>query len=188
MKLKTTDITKIALFSALTAIGAFISIPLGPVPITLQSLFVMLSGFLLGPYLGAFSQIVYIVLGLIGLPVFASLTGGIQTIFKPSFGFLLSFILSAFICGHLTKNKKTLSNFFKASILSSLAMYLIGLPYMAFILNYYLNQSLSVIYILQIGFLVFIPGDIIKLILASVLGYRLKDKVWLYFYMNFRRI
>jgi biotin transport system substrate-specific component len=177
MNRKTNDITKVALFAALTAMGAFISIPLGVVPLTMQSLFVMLSGFLLGPSLGALSQAVYLLLGLMGLPLFASMTGGIQTIFKPSFGFLLSFIAASFLSGFFTQKKKTFVSFIKASILSSLVMYLIGLPYMAFILNFYLDEGLTAIYILKIGFLVFIPGDILKLILASILGYRLKDKV-----------
>ncbi|HOK62685.1 MAG TPA: biotin transporter BioY, partial [Soehngenia sp.] len=66
MKLKSSDITKVALFTALTAIGSFISIPVGVVPITMQSLFVLLSGFLLGPFLGALSQAVYLILGLVG--------------------------------------------------------------------------------------------------------------------------
>ncbi|HPP31426.1 MAG TPA: biotin transporter BioY [Soehngenia sp.] len=177
MKLKSSDITKVALFTALTAIGSFISIPVGVVPITMQSLFVLLSGFLLGPFLGALSQAVYLILGLVGLPIFSSMTGGIQSIFKPSFGFLLSFIIASFTAGFFTQKKKTLSSFIKASVISSILMYLIGLPYMAFILNSYLNQGLTIIYILKIGFFIFIPGDILKLILASVLGYRLKDKV-----------
>lgn len=177
MKLKSSDITKTALFSALTAIGAFISIPIGPVPITLQSLFVLLSGFLLGPYLGALSQVVYLVLGLVGLPIFASMTGGIQTVFKPSFGFLLSFVAASFIAGYFPQKKKTLASFIKASIISSITMYLIGLPYMAFILNSYLGKGLSLTYILKIGCLMFIPGDILKLFIASVLGNKLKDKV-----------
>ena len=73
----TKDITLISLFAAMTAIGAFISIPIGPVPLTLQTLFVLMSGFVLGPKKGALSQVVYIALGLIGLPIFAGFSGEI---------------------------------------------------------------------------------------------------------------
>jgi len=84
MKLSIREITQIGMFSALTAIGAFISVPIGPVPITLQSFFVILSGILLGSKNAMLSQVVYLILGLIGLPIFAGFTGGLQTIFKPS--------------------------------------------------------------------------------------------------------
>ena len=93
MKTTTREITLISLFSALTAIGAFISIPLGPVPITLQTLFVLLAGFLLSPRSAALSQIVYIGIGLAGVPIFSGFTGGLQAILKPSFGFLVGFVI-----------------------------------------------------------------------------------------------
>ncbi|MCK4308969.1 MAG: biotin transporter BioY, partial [Candidatus Atribacteria bacterium] len=68
--------TLISLFAALTAVGAFISIPLHPVPITLQTLFTLLAGMILGSTLGATSQIIYVLLGIIGLPVFAGFKAG----------------------------------------------------------------------------------------------------------------
>ncbi len=97
--MKSKNITLVALFTALTAIGAFISIPLGPVPITLQSFFVILSGILLGPKLGALSQVLYIFLGLIGIPIFSGFSGGLQHILKPSFGFIIGFVFAAYIAG-----------------------------------------------------------------------------------------
>ncbi|HOO47090.1 MAG TPA: biotin transporter BioY, partial [Deltaproteobacteria bacterium] len=78
----------IPICSALTAAGAFIKIPIAPVPITLQNFFVILSGIILGPKAGALSQIVYIIIGLIGLPVFSG-GGGPSYIFKPTFGYIL---------------------------------------------------------------------------------------------------
>ncbi|MCX7950699.1 MAG: biotin transporter BioY, partial [Clostridiales bacterium] len=80
MNFKTSDMTKIAMFSVLTALGAYIQIPIPYVPITLQVLFCVLSGIILGSRKAAFSQIIYVLIGLVGLPVFAGGTGGIQTI------------------------------------------------------------------------------------------------------------
>ena len=93
MKIKTKDFITVSLFAALTAVGAFISIPLGAVPITLQLLFTLLSGILLRENLGALSQIVYISLGLIGLPIFAGGKGGIGILLSPTFGFLIGYII-----------------------------------------------------------------------------------------------
>ena len=93
------DISHVGIFTALTAVGAFISIPIGPVPITLQSFFVLLSGIILGSKKAMFSQITYLLLGLIGFPIFAGFSGGIQTIFKPSFGFIIGYIVAAYVVG-----------------------------------------------------------------------------------------
>jgi len=171
--MSTKKLVYVSLFASLTAIGSFISIPLGPVPITLQTLFVLLSGFVLGPKLAFISQGVYILLGLIGLPIFAGMTGGPQSILKPSFGFVLSFLLASFLVGYLTKDKKNFKNYLIAGTIGTIIMYIIGIPYMAFILNNVLNSNLSFDRILQIGLIMFIPGDILKLLVASSLGYKL---------------
>jgi biotin transport system substrate-specific component len=68
--MKVKEITLVALLTSLTAMGAFISIPMVPAPITMQSIFVLLSGILLGPILGALSQILYLLIGLMGVPSF----------------------------------------------------------------------------------------------------------------------
>ncbi|NMA95849.1 MAG: biotin transporter BioY [Clostridiales bacterium] len=93
----------VSIFAALTAVGAFIRIPLPPVPFTLQIFFVILSGILLGARGGLFSQLVYIALGLIGIPIFTE-GGGPQYIFHPTFGYLLGFAATAFIVGKVTEN------------------------------------------------------------------------------------
>jgi biotin transporter BioY len=85
-----------ALFAALTAVGAFIKIPLPYVPLTLQTLFVMLAANLLGPKYGSLSQGIYLALGLIGLPIFAQ-GGGPGYIFQPTFGYLVGYPVGAFI-------------------------------------------------------------------------------------------
>ena len=105
MKLSIKEMVLVSLFAAMTAIGAFISIPVGQVPITLQTLFVILSGSILGPRLGPLSQILYTILGLIGMPIFAGFTGGLQAMMKPSFGFIIGFIFASFIIGRLPMGK-----------------------------------------------------------------------------------
>lgn len=174
-KSKSQEITLISLFSALTALGAFISIPLGPVSITLQTLFVLLSGFLLKPKSAALSQIVYIVLGLVGLPIFSGFTGGLQSFLKPSFGFLIGFILASFVASLLASKKNTIPGLFLAGIVATMIMYLIGLPYMAFILNYIMKSGFTFKAILNMGVLIFLPGDIIKLSISVFLGFRLRE-------------
>ena len=174
MKIKTRDMILVALFASLSAIGAFIKIPIGPAPISLQLLFVALSGIILGSKLGALSQIIYVLLGLIGLPVFTE-GGGITYIFKPSFGYLLGFILASYIIGKIIETNKEIS-FIKiliTSITGSLLVYLIGVPYMYFIVNNVMHVSMSLNKTLQVGFIVFLPGDLIKCIIVAFLSVKI---------------
>lgn len=177
MKISTREIMMVGLFAALTAVGAFISIPIGPVPITLQGLFVLLSGFVLGAKLGALSQIVYVLLGLIGLPIFAGFTGGIQTVMKPSFGFLLAFIVAAFLAGLISEKLNGRFRFLISGFIASCSLYLIGIPYMGFILNSILGKGFGIETLLKIGMISFIPGDISKLIVASLVADKLQRTV-----------
>ncbi|WFA07738.1 biotin transporter BioY [Tissierella sp. Yu-01] len=171
MKIKVKEMALISIFTALTAVGAFISIPIGPVPITLQSLFVLLSGMLLGPKLGALSQIVYITLSLIGIPIFSGFSGGPQILLKPSFGFSIGFVFAAYIVGKITHgNIKLKRRAFIGSLIGSIVIYLFGLPYMYYILNIVMEQRLSFGTIINMGCLLFIPGDLLKLVLANVIS------------------
>ncbi|WP_234123549.1 biotin transporter BioY [Clostridium hydrogenum] len=172
MKIKTKDMILVALFAALTAVGGFISIPIGTVPVTLQSFFTLLSGIILGPFLGMLSQLIYVLIGLIGIPVFAGGTGGVSTIFTPSFGYLIGFIIAPLLIGKITKtqNKLGIIKTVIACILGSLLVYLVGLPYMYIILKYVSKVNISLLKTFQIGFFVFIPGDLIKCIIASIIG------------------
>lgn len=160
-----------AFFTAMTAIGAFIKIPVGPTPITLQLMFITLSGVILGPKWGALSQIIYVGLGLMGLPIFTS-GGGLGYVFNPSFGFLLGFILVPIITGTLTNRGETsgYGKIFFASAIGTLACYMIGVPYMYMILNNVMHVEMSLGKALMIGFIIFIPGDICKCIATAYLG------------------
>ena len=87
-RITTRNMVLCALFAALIAIGAFIRIPVPYVPITFQGFFVLLAGFLLGPKYGAASMLIYIAVGLVGIPVFTE-GGGIMYVLKPTFGYLI---------------------------------------------------------------------------------------------------
>src|SRR5699024_4416059 len=106
------NLTLGSLFVALTAIGANITriipgLSVGGVPITFQTSFAVLAGLVLGSKLGAFSMFVYMMLGLVGAPVFAQFKGGPMTIVSPTFGFILSFILIAYIAGKIIERKQS---------------------------------------------------------------------------------
>lgn len=179
MKLSIKDITYSGIFTALTAIGAFISIPAGPVPITLQTFFVLLSGIILGSKKAFLSQAAYIILGLAGLPIFAGFSGGFQTVLKPSFGFLLGMAAAAYLVGKITENReKTTFNITLAVLAGTIVIYAIGLPYMYYILNIMLNKHLNIAKILEIGMIIFIPGDILKSVIAVMLGKKLRGRLF----------
>ena len=174
MRNKTREMILVALFAALTAAGAFIKIPVGPEPITLQFFFTALSGVLLGPYWGALSQLIYVVLGLIGVPVFTS-GGGLLYIFNPGFGYLIGFIFAPFVIGKISGGTKAPAFFrtFLGCMLGILVIYAFGVPYMYMILKYVSHADITFSKTLAAGFLVFLPGDTLKSILVAYLGKRI---------------
>ncbi len=171
MKITTREMILVSLFTALTAIGAFLSIPLGNVPISLQSMFTILAGLLLGPKLGAFSQLIYVLLGLSGVRIFAGFSGGPQSIFSATFGFLIAFIPAAFIVGKITYSERpSLKRIFLATLAGTLVIYLFGVPYMYMILNNVLANPISFATALKSGCLIFLPGDLLKAIASSLIA------------------
>ena len=174
MKLKTKDIAQISLFAALTAVGAFIKIPIPYVPITLQVFFVVLAGALLGAKKGALSQFLYVLTGLIGFPIFTQ-GGGIGYVLKPTFGYLIGFILGAYIIGYISERLKTKNvlNIF-LSILAGLAViYVLGVAYLFIISNFYLGKTMSIWLAVKYGFIICIGGDLISSYIASILCIKL---------------
>jgi len=96
----------IVLFAALTAAGAYASVPMTPVPMTLQTLFVLLAGTILGPTAGAMSQLLYLVVGAAGAPVFASGGAGVPWLFGPTGGFLMAFPMAAAVAGWVAGSRR----------------------------------------------------------------------------------
>ncbi len=162
-----------AIFAALTAVGAFLRIGVSPVSFTLQVFFTCMAGTLLGPYWGAASQAIYVLLGLVGLPIFTE-GGGLMYVAKPTFGFLLGLIPMAFLVGLLSKPKKTtgMRRFWRlmmAGGVGLVALYAVGLPYLYFALG----GAWSIGKTIVSGCLVFLPFDLLKLICSALLGTKL---------------
>ncbi len=159
-----------ALFVALMTAGAYLQIPTPTgVSFTLQILFVFLAGILLGPGWGALVPFVYVLLGLVGLPVFSG-GGGLGYVFRPSFGFLIGYIGGAAVTGLITRNDKSLLRIILGCIAGLAVIYAVGLPYMGVILNVYLEKDMSLTAILQSGMLIFLPWDALKIAVTAILS------------------
>lgn len=144
VKLKTKEIILCGMFAALIAVGAFIKIdiplPLYTMHFTLQWFFVLMAGFLLEEKLGSISVIVYLLIGLLGVPVFAA-GGGFTYIFRPGFGFLLGFVPAAFLIGLISRKLKANSvwKMLIAAIVGELVYYAVGAVYFYLIRNLYVG-------------------------------------------------
>lgn len=159
--MKIRSLTYCALFAALTAAGAFIRFPLLHATVTLQFLFTLLAGLLLGSRLGARSQVLYVALGLAGLPVFAA-GGGFGYLFQPTCGFVLGLIPAAWLCGRIYEKKRTAPRLFLACAAGLAALYAIGLPYIALIVNVYNGSAVRIGYLAAAYMLPYLPGDCLK--------------------------
>jgi len=166
-------ITLTALFAALTAAGAFIAIPIGPVPIVLQNLFALLAGLILGPVMGGAAVALYLLAGLLGLPVFAGGTGGIARFAGPTGGFLVGYLLAAISAGAIVgrpdvNTKVPLLRIIAAVIIGLLIVYVPGVVWLKF------SRDLSWTRALLAGFVPFIIGDALKGIVAVLITPRLR--------------
>lgn len=157
-------------FSGFTIVGAFLSIPMLPVPMSLQSLFVLLSGMVLGSRVGALSQFIYILIGLTGLPVFAGSRGGIGIILGPTGGFLLGFVFGSYTVGRCIEkiSKATVVTYFLSGLLGALIIYLFGIIQFCLVTGIELNRG---IYLVVTPFLL---GDLVKIFIATFIAIRLK--------------
>ena len=162
-----------SLFGALTAVGALISIPLQPVPITLHTLFMNLGAALLGGFLGALSQVVYILLGIIGLPVFSGGKAGFGVLMGPTGGYLIGFVIGAFLIGKMVRARERPGFFWL--LFSMAAGHL--LVYGCGVLQLALVAKLAPAKALAVGVLPFLPGDVLKMCAATYITLRLRDKI-----------
>ena len=165
--MSTQDLSFAALFAALIAVlGLFppVSVPVVPVPITAQTLGVMLAGSILGARRGTLAVLVFLLLVAIGLPVLSGGRGGLGVFTGPSAGFVLGFPLGAFVTGWITERVwegYDLRWAVIANILGGIvAVYLVGIPFLAAVGDLSLAKAFT-------GSMSFIPGDLVKVVLAS---------------------
>lgn len=165
--LQTREIPFIGMFAALTAIFSYIQIPLpfSPVPITAQTLAVMLAGSILSPLSAFLSMVVFLLLGIIGLPVFAGGASGIGTFLGPTGGFLMSWPFASLVMAQMVKRVK--SGFFSIFLINVFGgiviIYTIGVLYLARAAHLSLPAALIA------GALPFIPGDLIKAFISTTI-------------------
>lgn len=174
-KRHTVDLVMCGLFTALIVVGAFVRIDF-VLPITLQSTFVILAGMLLGKKNGAVCAAVYMVLGLAGLPVFAQ-GGGLMYVLKPSFGYILGFILGAFVTGLIVQRRKkpSIGYLYCAGVSGIVCVYAIGVVYCCIIMSLYINgaedsETLTATYLLTT--LAALPIDLVLLVPATLIAKR----------------
>ncbi|MGE5543803.1 MAG: biotin transporter BioY [Bacillota bacterium] len=154
-------------------------LPVAVVPYSLQPLLVFLAGGVLNRRAAVLSILAYILLGLIGLPVFASPPyGGPGYFLMPTFGFLLGFILVAWTVAFcLERWGNTLTAHVISIVFGIVVMYLIGLPYLFIILKFYMGQAVDVGYIIKIGFIPFVGLDLVKASAAAFISYQVRKSL-----------
>lgn len=164
----TKKLTLCALFAALIAIGTHIKIPTPLLPLTLQTLFVVMSGLVLGRKLGALSVCVYVAAGLLGLPVF---TG---SALNPTFGYIVGFIPGAWLAGYAAERfRPCLMTWTLGAVAGIAVIYAFGIPYYYVMSKYYLGNELGAKTLLMYFVLMPIPGDVVKSFVAGLAVQRL---------------
>ena len=173
MKITTKKCAFYALFAALTVICAQIAIPLpGNVPLSLATFAAMLSGALLGMFGGAVSQLVYVLLGAVGVPVFASFSGGLGRIVGPTGGYIIGYIFMALVIGLIvTKTKKKFYIYLLAMVAGTIVCYTFGTAWYVF------STKTALLPALTACVFPFLPGDAIKIILASLIACQLQKHI-----------
>ena len=158
-----------SLFAALMAAGAYLAIPIGPVPIVLQNMFVLLAGLLLGSRWGLASVAVYLLTGACGLPVFAGGLGGIGRIVGPTGGYLIGYLPAVFITGYISeKTAKRMCYDILAMICGTIVLYACGLAWLKILTGMTWSK------IMMVGMYPFLIGDALKIAAAAVIARALR--------------
>jgi biotin transport system substrate-specific component len=162
----TPEIARVALFAAMIGLGALVTIPfVGPVPFTLQPLVVLLTGMVLGPRLGPVSVLVYLTLGLVA-PVYSGGQAGIGVLIGPTGGYLVGFLLAAWVAGVIAHGgPPSFARFAVAGLAGLIPVYALGATWLAIHL-----EITSVWGVLVTGVLQFLPLDVMKALLAAGLA------------------
>jgi len=154
-----------SLMAALTAVGAYIHIPIGPVPIVLSTLFVLLSGLLLGGRWGLASMALYLFVGAIGIPVFSGGRGGFAHFFGPTGGYLFGYVLASWLTGMISERSRGILLWdIIAVTIGSLAIYGLGVPWLKVVTQMSWPKTFLV------GMVPFLIGDAVKASVALILA------------------
>ena len=154
-----------SLMAALTAVGAYIHVPIGPVPIVLSTLFVLLSGLLLGSRWGVASMCLYLLVGAIGMPVFAGGKGGLAHFLGPTGGYLLGYVLASWLTGFIAERSQGILILEVLSVvIGSLAIYGLGVPWLKMVTQMSWPKTFMV------GIAPFLIGDAVKACVALILA------------------
>ncbi len=173
-KLTPRDMVLMAMFASLAVVAALLFRFLGGmiVPFSLLPFVALLAGGLLGARLGALSMGIYVLMGVLGIPVFEKPPfGGPAYLLSPTFGFLLGFISAAFVTGLILQGQRDAGpvRLSMAMLVGVVTIYAIGLPYLYVILNYYVGKSFDALQIVMLFFVPFIGFDLIKALAAGAL-------------------
>ncbi|MEK4229712.1 biotin transporter BioY [Solibacillus sp. FSL H8-0538] len=177
---RTIDLAHCGLFATLMMIGANITsfapfLVVGGVPITLQTFFAVLAGLVLGSRKGAIACTVYMLIGIAGAPVFAKFSGGFSSVLLPTFGFIVSFIFSAFVAGWIVERYKTLPSYIIAALVGTAINYVFGTNWMYFAYTLWAGAPEGFTYkMVWLWMVAPIPKDIILAIFAGFFAYRLQ--------------
>jgi len=168
-------ILAVAITVLLMTLGAYAEVPMpgNLVPVTLQSMVVILSGVMLGPTLGAAAMISYVAIGAAGVPVFSGAGAGVGHLFGPTGGFLMAFPAAAaaagVIAGPVRRGAAGALRLFVGLALGSIVVFAGGVPYLAFYVG-------SIERAIAFGFTPFLLGSVIKLIGAFAVAWRLRER------------
>lgn len=175
VKFSAQDITRVGIFAALH-VAATLVLRFGGeamVPFSLVPFMAFLAAFALGGRLGAMSLAVYMALGLLGVPVFARPPyGGLVYVLQPTFGFIIGFIVAAYVAGLF--NIDTPRGGALAIVLGLVALYAVGLPYLFAIVRFYLGRPVDFWWAIRVAAAPFIGLDLVKAALALFIGRQLK--------------
>ncbi|MDI7742681.1 biotin transporter BioY [Lysinibacillus fusiformis] len=180
---RTLQMVQIAMFSVLMMIGANISsfLIIGGVPITLQTFFALLAGILLGARTGTIAMLFYAFIGLVGLPVFAQFSGGLDSLVTPTFGFVVSYFFVAYVVGEIVRKLPTLKGYVIAALAGTAINYFIGTNWMYAAYKFWFDAPPGFTYKMAWAWMVVpLPKDIILAIFAGIFGYRLKPIIQRY--------
>lgn len=171
-KITTQQMALVAIMTALTCILAPFSLPIGPVPISLTNLVIYFSLYLLGWKLGTLSYVIYLLIGLVGVPVFSGFSAGPAKLFGPTGGYLIGFIPMAIIAGIvIDKYTEKWLLCLLAMIIGTIVCYALGTTWLAY------EAKMDMMAALWAGVIPFIPGDLVKMALAILIAPKIRAQV-----------